>query len=92
MVRIRLKRIGRSQQPFFRVVVADSRLAVCKKYIDLLGTYCPLKHDLKIDQERTLTWLKKGAQPTDSVRTLLSKAGVLKAYHEFCHSPSPEQT
>lgn len=55
MVRIRLKRIGRSQQPFFRVVVADSRLAVCKKYIDLLGTYCPLKHDLKIDQERTLT-------------------------------------
>ena len=91
MVRIRLKRVGRSRQPFFRIVVADSRSAVGKKYLELLGTYCPITHDLKLNKDRALLWLRRGAKPTDSVRTLLSRQQVLKSFHELRHAPVNEK-
>ena len=75
-VKMRLARLGDKKTPFYRIVVADSRAARDAKYIDLVGTYNPLVSDdqVKIDVEKANTWLKNGAQPTETVRTLLKKA------------------
>lgn len=83
-VKIRLKRMGAKKAPFYRVVVADSRSPRDGKVIDEIGTYNPLKTpaEIKIDEEAAQNWLVKGAQPTDTVRSLFSKAGVLKKYHD----------
>ena len=81
MVKIRLKRIGKRKVAFYRLVVADSRVAATKKYIDLLGTYNPQNKEIKLDSEKTLDWLRKGAQPTDTARRILSQEGVLKTLH-----------
>lgn len=83
-VKIRLRRMGTKQTPFYRVVVADSRAARDGRFLESLGTYDPLKDPvaLKIDAEKALHWLQKGAQPTETVRTLLRKAGVMKQYAE----------
>ena len=79
MVKIRLRRIGAKKAPFYRVVVADSRYPRDGRFIEEIGTYNPLSEpsELKIDAERALQWMKNGAQPTDTVRGLLKKAGVL---------------
>ncbi len=79
MVKIRLRRIGAKKAPFYRVVVADSRYPRDGRFIEEIGTYNPLSEpsELKIDAERALQWMKNGAQPTDTVRVLLKKAGVL---------------
>ena len=79
MVKIRLKRMGMKKKPFYRVVVADSRYPRDGRFIEEIGTYNPLSEpsELKIDAERALQWMKNGAQPTDTVRVLLKKAGVL---------------
>ncbi|WP_434328977.1 30S ribosomal protein S16 [Mycoplasma capricolum] len=82
MVKLRLKRIGKKQAPFYRIVAADSRVNRNGQYIELVGTFNPLKDEVKIDKELTLKWLNNGAQPTDTVRSLLSKQGILKALHE----------
>ncbi|AJM71849.1 MULTISPECIES: 30S ribosomal protein S16 [Mycoplasma] len=82
MVKLRLKRIGKKQAPFYRIVAADSRVNRNGKYIELVGTFNPLNNEVKIDKELTLKWLQNGAQPTDTVRTLLSQQGILKALHE----------
>lgn len=82
MVKLRLKRIGKKQNPFYRIVAADSRVNRNGQYIELIGTYDPLKKDVKINKELVIKWLKNGAQPTDSVRDLFSKEGIMKAYHE----------
>ncbi len=77
MVRIRLMRMGAHKRPFYRIVVADSRTRRDGPYIDLLGTYDPLKDsEVKIDKEKVKSWIQKGAQPTDSVRRLLTKVGL----------------
>ncbi len=80
MVRLRLTRRGRRKRPFYRIVAADSRMPRDGRYIEVLGTYDPLKSPaaVAIKQERVLEWLKKGAQPSVTVQTLLRKAGVLK--------------
>lgn len=77
-VKMRLTRLGDKKAPFYRIVVADSRAARDAKYIDLIGTYNPLTStdQVKIDAEKAQTWLKNGAQPTDTVKALLKKAGV----------------
>jgi small subunit ribosomal protein S16 len=79
-VHLRLTRAGRHKRPFFRLVAADSRKPRDGRYLEVLGTYDPLKKtglpDLK--QERVLDWLNKGAQPSVTVRTLLRRAGVIK--------------
>ena len=79
-VHLRLARAGRKKIPFYRVVAADSRKPRDGRYLEILGTYDPLKNPpvAQLNQERVLDWLKKGAQPTVTVRTVLRRAGVLK--------------
>ena len=81
-VKIRLKRMGAKGRPFYRVVVADSRVARDGKVIDQVGYYNPLDADVKLNEEAIIDWLKKGAQPTDTARNLLSKAGIMTKFHE----------
>ena len=78
-VKIRLTRLGDKKNPFYRVVVADSRSPRDGKFIDILGTYNPLKNpeEIKIDNEKAQQWLKNGAQPTDTAKDLLVKSGAL---------------
>ena len=79
MVKIRLRRMGAKKSPFYRVVVADSRFPRDGRFIEELGTYNPLTEpaEIKIDTERALEWMKNGAQPTDTVKTLLKRVGAL---------------
>ena len=83
-VKLRLKRMGKKQAPFYRVVVADSRSPRDGKTIDEVGYYDPTKNpaEIKIDAEKIINWLKNGAQPTDTVRSILSNQGIMKKYHE----------
>ena len=79
MVKIRLRRLGAKNAPFYRIVVADSRFPRDGRFIEEIGTYNPLSDpaEIKIDSERAQQWIKNGAQPTDTVRALLKKTGVL---------------
>jgi len=79
MVKIRLRRMGAKKAPFYRIVVADSRYPRDGRFIEELGTYNPLKEpaEIKVDAERATKWIGDGAQPTETVRSLLKKAGVL---------------
>ena len=81
-VKIRLKRIGTHKKPFYRVIVADSRSPRDGRFIEEIGTYDPVKKDapVKVDEGKALDWLKKGAIPTDTVRSLLSKVGIMKQF------------
>ena len=83
-VKMRLKRMGAKKAPFYRVVVADSRSPRDGKFIELIGTYNPLTTpaEIKINEELALEWLNKGAIPTDTVKNILSKAGIMKKFHE----------
>ncbi|MDO4394790.1 MAG: 30S ribosomal protein S16 [Mycoplasmatota bacterium] len=83
-VKMRLKRMGAKKAPFYRIVVADSRSPRDGKFIELVGTYNPLltPAEIKINEELALDWLKKGAIPTDTVKNLLSEAGIMKKYHD----------
>jgi len=78
-VKIRLKRIGAKKNPFYRIVVADSRSPRDGRFIEELGYYDPLKEpaEIKIDEEKARNWLGKGAQLTDTARDLFNKAGIL---------------
>ena len=77
-VKIRLRRMGAKKAPFYRIVVADSRYPRDGRFIEEIGTYNPLTEpsEIKIDGERALEWMKKGAQPTDTVRALMKRAGI----------------
>ena len=79
MVKIRLRRMGAKKAPYYRVVVADARAPRDGRCIEEIGTYNPLTNPatITIDVEKAQTWIKNGAQPTDTVRGLLKKAGVL---------------
>ena len=79
-VKIRLTRLGDKKSPFYRVVVADSRVARDGKYIEQIGTYNPLTNpaEIKINNEIAKKWLSQGAQPTETARTLLQRAGVIE--------------
>ena len=83
-VKMRLKRMGAKKAPFYRVVVADSRSPRDGKFIELIGTYNPLvtPAEIKIDEELALSWLAKGAIPTDTVKNILSNAGIMKKFHD----------
>ncbi|MBE3598048.1 MAG: 30S ribosomal protein S16 [Limnochordaceae bacterium] len=83
-VRIRLKRMGAKKQPSYRIVVADSRSARDGRYVAQLGHYNPLREppEVRVDVEQTLEWLSKGAQPSESVKLLLERAGVWRAWQE----------
>ena len=79
-VKIRLTRLGDKKTPFYRVVVADSRYPRDGRFIDLLGTYNPLKEpvEIKIDNEKAVEWIKKGAKPTETAREILVKSGAIE--------------
>jgi len=81
MVKIRLRRMGAKKNPFYRVVVADSRSPRDGRFIEEIGTYNPLTSpsQIDIDLERADYWVKNGAQPTDTVRALLKKAAAAPA-------------
>ena len=83
-VRIRLRRTGRKKAPMYRIVVADSRSPRDGKFIEVVGQYAPRQGEgaLNLRAERVNYWLDNGALPSDTVRSLLRKAGVLKARHE----------
>ncbi len=80
MVKIRLKRVGAHKKPFYRVVVADSRTQRDGRFIEEIGYFNPMTEPnvVKIDEERAKEWLSKGAQPTEIVRSLLKKSGILE--------------
>ena len=79
MVKIRLRRMGAKKAPFYRIVVADSRYPRDGRFIEEIGIYNPVANpaELNVDAERAQAWIKTGAQPTDTVRSLLKKAGAL---------------
>jgi len=79
-VRIRLKRMGAKKSPFYRVVVADSRYPRDGRFIEEIGIYNPLTEPAKveIDKEKALKWIKNGAQPTDTVKALMKKTGIIE--------------
>ncbi|MFZ3138140.1 MAG: 30S ribosomal protein S16 [Thermodesulfovibrionales bacterium] len=78
MVKIRLMRLGAHKRPFYRLVVADSRARRNGPFIEILGTYDPLKEpsEIKLDMEKAKLWLQKGAQPTDIVKKLMQRTGL----------------
>ena len=84
MVKLRLKRMGKKGAPFYRIVAADSRSPRDGRFIEQIGTYNPTKAEEKVtvDKELAKKWLSNGAQPTDTVRSILSHEGVLKEMHE----------
>ena len=84
MVRIRLRRVGRKKTPVYRIVVADSRAPRDGRFIEIIGQYSPRQGEnaINLKTDRATYWLDVGAQPSDTVRSLLRRAGVLKARHE----------
>ena len=80
MVKIRLRRMGAKKAPFYRVVVADSRYPRDGRFIDEIGTYNPMiePSEFKVDAEKAAKWLANGAQPTDTVKELFKKNGIIK--------------
>ena len=84
MVRIRLQRSGAKKRPYYRIVAAEGSFAVDGRFIEVIGYYHPIEKTdvLKVDEEKAIKWLMNGAQPTDTVRSILSHEGVLKEMHE----------
>ena len=78
-VKIRLRRMGAKKAPFYRIVVADSRYPRDGRFIEEIGTYDAMKEpaEIKIDAEKAQQWIKNGAQPTDTVKDILKKSGVI---------------
>ena len=81
-VKLRLKRMGAKQKPFYRIIVADSRSPRDGRFIETVGTYDPIKatDNITVKEDRVTYWLDNGAQPTDTVKNLLSKSGVWATY------------
>ena len=83
-VKLRLKRMGSKKKPVYRIVAIDSHTKRDGEYIELVGTYNPLTEPktVKVDENVALKWLNNGAIPSDTVRNLLSDAGIMKKFHE----------
>lgn len=94
MVKIRLMRMGKRKEPYYRVVVADSRSPRDGRFIENIGRYHPRAHPsvIEIDEERALHWLKNGAQPSDPVRVLLQKTGIWSSFTGEAPPPPFEVT
>lgn len=84
VVKIRMRRMGSKRKPFYRIVVADSRAPRDGRFIEEVGYYNPVSQpkELKLDEEKVFAWLQKGAQPSDTVRSLLSGAGLMQKLHD----------
>ena len=84
MVKLRLKRMGKKGAPFYRIVAADSRSPRDGRFIEEVGYYNPVStpKELKLDEDKIFAWLQKGAQPSDTVRSLLSGTGLMQKLHD----------
>ena len=78
MVKLRLRRAGKKKQPFYKIVAADSRMSRSGKFIEAIGVYNPMVHPMIIDvkEDRLMLWLRRGAQPSDTLRSLLQRKGL----------------
>ncbi|HZH63126.1 MAG TPA: 30S ribosomal protein S16 [Metabacillus sp.] len=87
-VKIRLKRMGAKKSPFYRIVVADSRSPRDGRFIEVVGTYNPVAQpaEVKINEELALKWMSNGAKPSDTVRNLFSKEGIMEKFHNAKNS------
>lgn len=83
-VKLRLKRMGAKKRPFYRIVAADSRSPRDGRFIEIVGIYNPLTEpaEINFDEEKAMKWLNDGAKPSDTVRDLLSRSGLLTKFHE----------
>ena len=81
-VKLRLTRMGAKKRPSYRIVASDSRQKRDGEYLELVGTYDPIANETKINESVALKWLNNGAQPSDTVRNLLSKEGIMKKFAE----------
>ena len=83
-VKLRLKRMGAKQRPFYRIVAADSRSPRDGRFLEVVGTYNPIAKpaEVKIDEEKAMHWLNEGAIPTETVKNIFSKEGIMKKYAE----------
>lgn len=81
-VKLRLKRMGAKQRPFYRIVAADARSPRDGRFLEVVGTYNPITSpaEVKIDEEKAMYWLNNGAIPTETVRNILSKEGIMKKF------------
>lgn len=81
-VKLRLRRMGTKKRPFYRIVAADSKSPRDGRFIEIVGTYNPIgkTEGVTIDEDKALSWLRKGAQPTETVRSILSKKGIIAKY------------
>jgi len=92
-VKLRLQRLGKKKQPFYRIVAADSRSPRDGRFIEVVGTYNPRLNppEVQIKEDKAIKWLKNGAQPTDTVRSLLRREGILLKYHLMRKKVEPEK-
>ena len=83
MVKLRLQRFGSKKNPFYRIIATESGNPRDGRFIEIIGTYNPLVNpaEVKIDEEKTLAWLNNGAQPTDTVKNILSKQGIIDKFN-----------
>ncbi|CAM3585771.1 30S ribosomal protein S16 [Erysipelothrix urinaevulpis] len=83
-VKLRLRRMGSKQKPFYRIVAADSRAPRDGRFIEIIGYYDPTTSPavVKVDEELAMKWLNVGAQPSDTVRSILSRNGIMKRFHD----------
>ena len=86
-VKIRLNRMGAKKHPFYRIVVADSRSPRDGRFIEIVGNYDSTKDPavINVNEEKVLDWMQKGAQPTDTVRSLLRKQGIMAKFDALKH-------
>ena len=91
-VKLRLKRMGAKQKPFYRIVAADSRTKRDGKFLENIGTYNPIKNpaEVTVNEEAALNWLNKGAIPTETVRNILSKKGIMKKFADSKVKSAPK--
>lgn len=84
-VKLRLQRYGSKKDPFYRIVAAESRDPRDGRFIEILGTYDPLNNPatVKVDEEKIMNWLSQGAQPTNTVKDILSKQGIIAKFHSL---------
>lgn len=81
-VKIRLTRMGSKKRPAYRIVASDSRVKRDGEYLELIGRYNPILNETEVNEELAMKWLRTGAEPTDTVRNIFSKAGIMKKFHE----------
>ncbi|VEU83193.1 30S ribosomal protein S16 [Acholeplasma hippikon] len=75
-VKLRLQRFGQHKRPFYRIVAADAKAPRDGKFLDIVGTYEPIKGDVQVNSEKVAKWIENGAQPTDTVKSLFKKFNI----------------